>query len=456
MVSILPSDRSGLDVLGKYLGQNLSQNLPGAIQQGYQRQLGLNAIDQLQNAIKPNAQGQIDQGQMLSNIARAVSLNPGLERSGLVEYAMKQAQALNQQNIPLPNALAPDERGRNQETFQVPSRPEAPTFLNRPNTENKFFPTNIGAQGGPGNVPQEATSGQKVPIKTPQELAAAAPSYSRQLTENGIPTSPREAYEILKDQNNDAKQHNSEVDKELSQRVSGQEKYGERASYLLSQAYPGASPEMLSIAKKWGEDASREGKSEAEIERFLVDKSKNLANSIANVKKSMSAPRVFDKIERSISGDYKTFEQGANEVRNYLNPLLELGLWDESRNMLTDLGYGKEEIEMIINPLSERAKINLNSLPRAHKNDNEETKRNNLEEALIKLKGSDPNFSPLLARKYAEDKEYEWDDFLGAWNSLVEKGFELEDDQRNQQGNLGTPPLDLLDKILYKMDIIGR
>jgi hypothetical protein len=453
MVSVLPSARSGMDVLGAYLGQGASAAMPQMYEnQKFQR--GMNAIDQLQAAMKPNAEGRVDQGQMLANIARAVAANPGLERSGLVEYAMKQAQALNQQNVPLPNAegMQRDRSGM----APAPMRQEMPSFLNQPQQENKFFPTNIGPQGGTGNAPQEATSGQKIAIKTPQDIARESPAYAKQLTDNGIPTTPREAYEILKDQNADAKKHNEEVDKELGQRVGAQEKYGKRASDLLSNAYAGASPEMLSIAKKWGEDISKEGKSEAEIERYLVDKAKNLANSITNVKKSMSAPRVFDKIERAMSGDYKSFEQGANEVRNHLKPILDLGLYDESRKMLQDLGYGKEEREMIINPLSERAKINLNSLPKAHAKDSPETKQENLQQALIKLKAAEPNFSPLLARKFAEDRGYDWNDFLGAWNNLVESGFNLEDDQRNQQGNLGTPPLNLLDKILHTMDIIGR
>ena len=87
--------------------------------------------------------------------------------------------------------------------------------------------------------------------------------------------------------------------------------------------------------------------------------------------------------------------------------------------MLQDLGYGKEEREMIINPLSERAKINLNSLPAAHRKDSAETKKDNLQQALIKLKSAEPNFSPLLARKFAEDKGYDWNDFLNAWNDLT-------------------------------------
>lgn len=84
MVSILPSDRSGLDVLGRYLGQGLSQNLPGAIQRGYERGLGLNAIDQLQNKLnaanQPGAK-QLSPLDIALEFARVGAVNPALERS---------------------------------------------------------------------------------------------------------------------------------------------------------------------------------------------------------------------------------------------------------------------------------------------------------------------------------------------------------------------------------------
>src|SRR5271154_3216069 len=89
-VSILPGNsRTPWDLIGQMTGQNISQNLPGAVQQGYQRQQGLNAIDQLQNDL---AQSGGDISKMLPAIARAYTLNPNLERSGIAEHALRQAK----------------------------------------------------------------------------------------------------------------------------------------------------------------------------------------------------------------------------------------------------------------------------------------------------------------------------------------------------------------------------
>ena len=92
-VSILPGNsRTPWDLIGQMTGQNISQNLPGAVQQGYQRQQGLNAIDQLQNDL---AQSGGDISRILPALARAYTLNPTLERSGLgQEFLKNQAQGM--------------------------------------------------------------------------------------------------------------------------------------------------------------------------------------------------------------------------------------------------------------------------------------------------------------------------------------------------------------------------
>ncbi len=89
MVSVLPGDRSAFDLIGKAIGQNLQQTLPGAVQQGYQRGQGLNAIDQLQ-ADLASAGGDVTK--MIPAIAKAYTLNPSLERSGIAEKLIPLAQ----------------------------------------------------------------------------------------------------------------------------------------------------------------------------------------------------------------------------------------------------------------------------------------------------------------------------------------------------------------------------
>lgn len=62
--------------------------MPGAVNQGFQRQTGLNAIDQLQKEL---ALANGDPSKMLPALMRAQTLNPALERSGLGLEALKLA-----------------------------------------------------------------------------------------------------------------------------------------------------------------------------------------------------------------------------------------------------------------------------------------------------------------------------------------------------------------------------
>ena len=89
MTTILPSARTPWQSIDQAIGQQISNNLPGAVQQGFQRQQGLNAIDQLQSDLS-SANGDISK--ILPALARAYTLNPNLERSGIGQLAVQQGQ----------------------------------------------------------------------------------------------------------------------------------------------------------------------------------------------------------------------------------------------------------------------------------------------------------------------------------------------------------------------------
>ena len=80
------------DLVAKIMGQGIARNLPGGLQQATQRQMGLGAIDQLQNDLS-GANGDISK--ILPALARAYTLNPNLERSGLGQQYLQQAKLGN-------------------------------------------------------------------------------------------------------------------------------------------------------------------------------------------------------------------------------------------------------------------------------------------------------------------------------------------------------------------------
>src|SRR5690606_27689092 len=182
-------------------------------------------------------------------------------------------------------------------------------------------------------------------------------------------------------------------------------------------------------------------------------------NAIVNAEKDLSAPRLYNTITRSLNGTYKDLEKASSDIRKHLQPLIDLGLFDTARNILSKKGYGIEEREAIINPLGMQSQAILNQIPtregrtirglRTNIPLNGQEDTSSIKDALVKMKQVDPNFSLSLARKSFEDKNYSWREFKDGVNELLDEGFELTDDQKNQLGTLDTPPLNLIEKDMH-------
>ena len=462
MVSILPSARTPFDVIGADVGQALQQVIPGAVKERNERERGLGAIDQLQKELA-NAKGDISK--ILPAAARAVSLNPSLQKSGIIEHALKMAQAQRSGNVSLPgenpsaqNAQQPNQ----QQNFQPPVLPGMKT------QQSPFFPTNIGPQGGPGNLPQAATSGEKKPLLNREQQIQEARQLQKQLNDNQIPTTLPEALAQVQAAEAEKKLMNDEIEKERKERVLSQRDYGQKAAEQLTKAYKEATPEQLAVFKKFGEEEAAKGNSEADIERSIAKKVVQFKNAMVNVENDLSAPRSYNRIQRGLNGDYKDLQQAGSDLRKHLQPLLDLGLYDTARDLLQKKGYGLEEREAIINPLSERGITALNKVPKTRgegwfqpikggvPSNLPPMNPENIKQGLRDLKQADPNFSLALARKVFEDKGYDWRSFKDALNELEQEGFKLEDDQQTQRGYLDTPPLNKLDEFLEGLNLIGR
>ena len=476
-VTILPSSRTPWDLIGAQIGQNVQQVLPGAVQQGYNRGQLQNSLDAIKSISKdPNA-SQLDI--TLAAIKAGAGI-PGSERylAQLIPLLSKQAEAAKTQNIQYPGedpTIQPQAQGISTQGQQPPGFMQSPGQPQQ-DQQNAFFPTNIGPQGGPGQVPQAATSGTKQPLLSTSERIAESKKLSKQLTDNGILTTPREALEMVDKNEDDKKLRNAEIDTELDQRITGQKTYGTKAVNYLRNAFPKPkegepsfiTDEMEAIFAKKGEEASTTGKSEAEIDRYLANEAKNFRNAVVNVEKSISAPRLLDHIGKAFNNNFKDFNEAASDIRGHLEPLLKEGLFDTARNLLSKHGYGPEEIEAIIHPLSVQSDSILNQLPSVKgfsgfRDRASHINPQNVKDALLQMRKADPNFSLLLARKGFEDKGYDWRDFKNAFNQLINETKDLEinpfpltDDQKIQSGMLDTPPLSTLETILKGLDLGGR
>lgn len=460
MVSILPSDRSGLDVLGKYVGQGLTNALP----QQYENmkfQRGMNAIDQLQASLDPK-NGPVDQGRVLANLARVQAQLPGFERSPYMEYVMKHAGAEAMKGAPRAGEGAQNSTER---LPQIPQREQLPEFMGQKTQQKnaeQFFPTNKELPQGKGSVPQKATTGVKLPLLNPQEILAEARKLNNAQRAAGLNSNIQDSLNEVKANEEDKKAYNQTVDTELKQGKEGQKTYGARGAEYLKKYISNPSPELEAVFQKKGEQASERGESDADINRSLAEDAKNLGNAISNITSSPTALRGYNKIFRSLNGDYRSFDESAEDIRKHMQPLIKEGLYDYTRRLVQDRGYYPEEREIIVKPLSMEVQSNFNQLPKigtarsgsfALRPKNDITP---LKEAIRNSQEKDDGFSHILGRKMAEDKGYGWQDYKNALNELENEGMELSDDQKNHRGELDEPPMTFLSGFLHDLGFTGR
>jgi hypothetical protein len=363
-------------------------------------------------------------------------------------------------------------KGGQDTDMSVPQKKALPGFMEKPgqpsSQTDKFFPTPQGAQLSSGNMPQSPVPEKAAKVLHPDEIWDKAAELAKQSTAMGKPMTVPEAVKVISGINDQAVKHNAEIERQQGTRAANQAAYGAKGQEALLKVMPDATDEQQAILKRKGEEYASENKSEADIDRLLAKEAVKFKNQIANIKQDLGAPRSYKTPWRVLTGDYKTLDESMKSARTKVKPLLDQGLYDTARKLLSDAGYYPEERETIINPLSDQVSSQIKQLPK-YKGAQEtmfETVRNYSPEDRQMLKDSmrdvfnkNPGISPTLVRKQYEDLDYDWRAFENAWNDLIEEDAlpNLSTDQINQADSvLKRPPLANLEMILYDIGFIGR
>ncbi len=475
MTTILPSARNSSDLIFDQMAQGLSQTLPQAAQQRSNRDALQQSLAGIRNMANDPNSSPMDVTLAAMEAGAGI---PGSERylGQIIPMLQQMAKANSQGNAPLPMEGMSGQGGqvRDRSPVEQPQqRQNMPGFMGQksPQESGQFFPNVQGPQGGPGQAPQAATGGMKGKVLDPRQVREEGRKYAAEQTRSGNPMTPQQGASIIDAENEKQKQFNNLVEEERKERVKSQREYGSVGESYLDENYPEASRELKTIFQKEGEELSKQGMSEADINRTLEGKARTVKNAVVNAEKEFDAPRVYNKMWNAALGEYKGFDQAAQDVRKHVQPLIDMGLYDTARNILSKKGYGLEEREAILHPLSDQARSSMNKVPKigaftAVMNKGrssaffnklyDDSEKKNLAEALTSMKQNEPNFSLALARKAAEDKGYSWRVFKDVLNDLEKNGFEMTDDQRTHRGELDSPPLNFIQEYLHGLDLIGK
>ena len=458
MINIIPANKRpsfAQSILG-----NIAENLPSAISE-YNQERKLNSENEaIEKQLGLNLSGIRDPHARHTLLADQLA------------YGRKMKQAAGTQNVNY-------SQNQNEEPMPTLTKEKLPGF-----GQGSIKGKNIsqGQESGIGNAPQPETTGVKRPIFNVDQLLQEGKRIAAQQSQAGIPTTPLEGFNIAKGINEENKAYNQEVESDVKQRVESQRNYGNIAVDKLLKVFPEATDEQQAYFKRKGEETSKNITSEAGIERELAKNARIFKNTLANIKKSLPAPRLLQNVKTDLLGESRPFDKVKNDIRIKLNPLLKEGLYDTARDLLSELGYHPEERESILTDLGENAKKELIKFPPIERPNTKSftDKLLNLENysiftdaakeeeytpeqqemirgSLSNVLTSDPSTNLVLLRKAYEDKGVDWESFKDNLNDLIFNGeVNLNDDQFSQLDVLDSPPLNNLDKILFNLKLVGR
>lgn len=417
MVSILPNARNPWDVISSAIGQNINQNLPQAVQKGFERQQGLNAIEQLQNELQ-YANG--DFTQMLPALAKAYTLNPSLERSGLGQTFLQQSK-LNRAFGPSSTNAVPSTSPNSQElTLNQP----------RPQVENVATPSSLN-------------------VRSKDEIDKESADYARAMNDPN-------AYQV--------KQAQLINENQIAE--------NQRAVLEDMALKAGIKPDELSLfmiagskfdprnPSEWLNNTTRE-----------YAKVKNFFNSLEKA--------FIPGIGSALLG--RDREKTLNRLINPVQNLVKEGFEKQARQFLSKNYLSPTEVEGLIHPLSKEKIQALDKLPSGFfpKETKETTTKRGFaervkspfisyEEALEKapremevmqkrltnfLKNNvDQDTSLLVLRDKLINKDYDWKQFGPALAQAQEEGLKLSPNQLAEITSLEQPPIQSLPDIFQSFD----
>jgi len=439
MVSILPQKLSPFQLIGKAMS-DLGRNTPQLLENRYQTERGLGAIDQLQQALG-EAGGDINQ--ILPALAKAYTLNPALERSGLGPHYLQQAQRQNlAENFPIGGEQGKVSKPVQPEVAQEPG-PISVTDLVPPRQSSLVGdPQSAGGFQLPYGENEIAQIRQRArELKLPQALEDRAVADA--LEYNKIAQTKRDI----------GLQNYQQQQKERQDTLENQALFNK---YIRENApeFTG-NPDELQLALQAGEKYQGE---------------KSFADRLAKVKEELrpyqAAKKGLEKIlKRPLFGQTK---EQRNLARPRAQTMVKMGQKPQLQLMIANGGNGEVEEADLLNPLPEKFESNLNKFgkfvkpldfvknidpdsPEYNKDIQEGQKRldnqkkymtNFLADNITSGTYNEPGTNLLLTRFHLMEKGLSWEDSGQVIDNAINQGkIKLDPQQQIDYQKLAYPPL---------------
>lgn len=327
MVSILPSDRTGMDVLARHVGQGISQGLPLAIN----RNIGMSAIDQLQK----NLQGEAgkDPLNIALEFARAGVVLPGMEKALAPLADIAARRAITGGARPTKEVTSPVS-GNITTSPQVSQQPNIPAIdqMNIPPKEAISEQTIDGqiAQKKKGSQFPEYTGANPFAIKSLSEMQDEATRYANAVQDPN-------AYGMRL----------AEQQKEND--IANQQRQDLEQMAIQSGVTPDQLPRYMLVGSQF--DFRNPSK-------WIQETNRAFSKVRANDRKLEG--EFIPGIGNGLMGENR--QEALKRLEPTVKDQIERGLEQETRDFLAKNYVTPTEIETLIHPVNERQKKNIGSL----------------------------------------------------------------------------------------------
>jgi len=323
---------------------------------------------------------------------------------------------------------------------------------------------------GYGNQPNVITSQDqpfanvsREPQITPvEQLDQKAAQWATERNNRGLPTTIEEGRNHVREKNQD-----------ILQQRNLKNSYADIGQVELEKVMKNPSGEDTAIIRKKLENQAYEGLGESDIRRLAAKEASKYKNTISRIENSIPPKRIGKNFKEMYLGNGRDAEKNRNSMRLLAKPLLEEGQYQKARELYSRRGYSPEEVESFITELGEGSKRALAELPNfktlgtyikkrvehpfTERRQLPEKEQQIFQENLKNAFEREPSVNPLLLRRAYEEKGVDWRSFQDALENLMSEGqIQLNEDQEAQWNHLTQPPLNNLEKILYKFNLIGR
>lgn len=449
MTTILPAARNPWQVIDQALGQQISQNLPGAVERGYERGQIQQGLNQLKNLTPDQISGMAPHQVLASVLGPFAGTRQGAQYAEAILPALKDLMTKGQL---FPEGAGPLRRGygeyapevgqfeQTQQQQQPPVSYDAAARAAQAGEQAfKYVPP---GQGKPQIEPEKTERPTLPPgYKTTQDMLEQAANSS----------DPFKVIDFYSKTNKLAREQRQELYNEYLRNFETEENRLKRENDFRNFA------ENATNKKYKADDFNRlvryseKYTSEPSQTRRLYHAERDLQkynNAITGLEKARKAPGIFENL-------FRGQKQAEDVLTSAFKPLVELGEIDKAKELASGLGLGPIQTERVINALPKASRAILSKIqeaPSTHVPTNAPYstglagKSGKLrEKALSKLpdiiknaiEAGGPMASIKLIRDELFQKNYLENEFANAFQEALNRGLKLSDYQKTEQSELG-------------------